>query len=217
MPEAPNANRAEVGGFTSAIDWYNRRGHEVADGYEKLDPGRLYAWAADILPAEGAAAADIGAGTGRDAAWLAENGYRTTAVEPSATMRRIGRSSHPQSPIRWLDDRLPALQRAQELEPFDLVVANAVWMHIAPADRPEALGAILAANKLGGLVLMSLRHGWTPPERRMHPCNAAEIAELARRHNAAAVRTVEADDQRTRSELRWTQIALRRKRDSETK
>ena len=217
MPEAPNANRAEVGGITSAIDWYNHRGHEVADGYEKLDPGRLYAWAADILPAEGAAAADIGAGTGRDAAWLAEKGYRTTAIEPSATMRRIGRSCHPQSPIRWLDDRIPALRRAQELEPFDLVVANAVWMHVAPPERPAALGAILAATKRGGLVLMSLRHGWAPPERRMHPCNAAEITELARAHNAATVRTVKASDQRTRSELRWTQIALRRKRDSETK
>ena len=213
MPEAPNANRAEVGGITSAIDWYNRRGHEVADGYEQLDPGRLYAWAADLLPAEGAAAADVGAGTGRDAAWLAEKGYRTTAIEPSATMRRIGRSRHPQSPIRWLDDRLPTLERARELEPFDLVMANAVWMHIAPPDRPEALGAILAVTKPGGLVLMSLRHGWAPPERRMHPCNTAEITELARGHDAATVRTGATDDQRTRPKLRWTQIALRRNRD----
>ena len=185
----------------------------MADGYEQLDPRRLYAWAADILPADGAAAADIGAGTGRDAAWLAEKGYRTTAIEPSETMRRIGRSRHPQSPIRWLDDRLPALQRARELEPFDLVVANAVWMHITPPDRPKALGAILAVTKPGGLVLMSLRHGWAPPERRMHPCNTAEITEIARGHDAAAVRTGAANDQRTRPKLRWTQIALRRNRD----
>ena len=209
MPDTRTATRAEPDTITAAIDWYDRCGHEVADGYEQLDPGRLYAWAADLMPARGRTAADIGAGTGRDAAWLAEKGYRTTAVEPSATMRRIGRARHPLSPIRWLDDRLPGLHQARELGPFDLVAANAVWMHIAPPERPGALRALLAAAKPGGLVLMSLRHGWAAPERRMHPCDAAEIAELARAHDAATVRTVKTGDQRTRPELRWTQIALR--------
>ena len=192
MTETAAAIRAEPDPTrTTAIDWYDRCGHEVADGYEQLDPDRLYAWAADLMAALNGTAADIGAGTGRDAAWLAGRGYRTTAVEPSATMRRIGRARHREAPIRWLDDRLPTLRRARELGPFDLVVANAVWMHIAPPERREALQAILAATRPGGLVLMSLRHGSAPPERRMHPCGAAEISELAGAHGAAAVRTIE--------------------------
>ena len=209
-------SRAQRGGTATAIDWYDRRGHEVADGYEKLDPDRLHAWAADLLPERGATAADIGAGSGRDAAWLARRGYRTTAVEPSATMRRIGRSRHPESAIRWLDDRLPALRLARKLGWFDVVLVNAVWMHVPPGERADALGAILAATKPGGLVLISLRHGWAPPERRMHACSAAEITEIACGHDAAAVRTVETGDQRTRPELRWTQVALRRSGDMQT-
>ena len=217
MPEASGPSQGDGRGTATAIDWYDRPGHEVADEYDRLDPGRLYAWAADLLPAKGTAAADIGAGTGRDGAWLAAGrGYRTTAVEPSATMRRIGRSRHPESAIRWLDDRLPALRLARKLRRFSVVLVNAVWMHVPPGERADALGAILAATKPGGLVLISLRHGWAPPERRMHACSAAEITELACGHDAAAVRTVETGDQRTRPELRWTQVALRRSGDMQT-
>ena len=194
-----------------AVDWYDSHGLEVADGYERLDPDALYAWAADLMPPKGAAALDIGAGTGRDAAWLAGKGYRTTAVEPSATMRRIGRRRHPDSPVAWLDDRLPELARIRRLEPFDLVVLNAVWMHIEPGDRHAALNAVLDATAPGGLALMSLRHGPAPSERRMHPCRAAEISEIADTRNAATVRTIKTGDQRTRPNLRWTQIAIQRR------
>ena len=195
---------------STAIDWYDAHAYDVANGYEHLDAHELYRWAEDLLPAPGASAADIGAGTGRDATWLAQRGYRTTAVVPSATMRRIGRARHRGSPVEWLDDQLPELPRTRRLPPFDLVVLNAVWMHAAPDERAGAVGSILAATKPGGLVLVSLRHGPAPPERRMHPCTAREIAELARARGAAVVRTATAGDQRERPSLRWTQIALRR-------
>ena len=215
MPDAAEplgaAESLEAAGpnATFAIDWYDSHGLEVADGYERLDPDALYAWAADLMPPKGTSALDIGAGTGRDAAWLAVQGYRTTAVEPSATMRRIGRRRRPDNAVSWLDDRLPELARVRRLEPFDLVVLNAVWMHIEPCDRHAALSAVLDATAPGGLVLMSLRHGPAPPERGMHPCRPAEVSEIADARKASTVRTIETGDQRTRPNLRWTQIALR--------
>ena len=52
---------------------------------------------------------DVGAGTGRDAAWLARLGHEVVAVEPSAAMRAEAERRHPAARIRWIDDRLPGL------------------------------------------------------------------------------------------------------------
>jgi Methyltransferase domain len=53
----------------------------------------------------------FGAGTGRDAAWLAARGYEVVAVEPSDAMRAEAVRLHPQAPIRWVADALPGLEQ----------------------------------------------------------------------------------------------------------
>ena len=125
-------------------------------------------------------------------------------------MRGIGRHRRPDSPVLWIDDRLPELARTRLLEPFNLVVLNAVWMHVKPDERKAALDAVLDVTTPGGVVLMSLRHGPAPPERGMHPCGPTEVSELAGARNAPTIRTSETGDQRTRPHLRWTQMAIRR-------
>lgn len=49
-------------------------------------------------------ALDVGAGSGRDAAWLASLGYEVVAAEPAAGMRIEAQRRHPDPRIRWLDD-----------------------------------------------------------------------------------------------------------------
>jgi hypothetical protein len=46
----------------------------VADHHESLDPATVHLWWLDQLPPGPAAILDIGAGSGRDAAWLAAKG-----------------------------------------------------------------------------------------------------------------------------------------------
>ena len=74
-----NAFRA---GIADPIAWYDTNAEAR---YERVAPERLHGWMADLLPAPPAAALDVGAGTGRDAAWLSSRGYKVVAV---ATMRR---------------------------------------------------------------------------------------------------------------------------------
>jgi SAM-dependent methyltransferase len=77
---------------------------------------------------------DVGAGSGRDAAWFAANGYDVVAVEPSDAMLAHARKLHPSSRIHWVSDSLPDLANVRRLGlSFNLILLSAVWMHIPPA------------------------------------------------------------------------------------
>lgn len=68
---------------------YGRAADELTALYEGVSTELVYGEALDHWPPAPARAIDIGAGTGRDAAWLAQRGYEVTAVEPSQ-LRQAG-------------------------------------------------------------------------------------------------------------------------------
>lgn len=79
--------------------------------YDGFDPRQLYAPVLDLFPAAPVRVADIGAGTGRDAAWFARQGHGVLAVEPVKELREPGMALHARDGIEWLDDRLPHLAK----------------------------------------------------------------------------------------------------------
>jgi SAM-dependent methyltransferase len=109
---------------------------DLARRYETVPADRAHARLGGLLPATPALVFDIGAGTGRDAAWLAGQGHQVVAIEPAGAMRRRGQELHPDDRIRWLDDRLPALTTTIRLGlAADLILLSAVWHHLGPSDR----------------------------------------------------------------------------------
>ena len=76
---------------------------ELIAGYDTLPPEQIYAAVRDFLPRAPSRIADIGAGTGRDAAWLAEQGHRVLAVEPVRAFREAGVALHG-GQVEWLDE-----------------------------------------------------------------------------------------------------------------
>ena len=196
--------------LTDPIVWYERHAKQVAGRYEALPPERLYDWLDGLLPAVPALVLDIGAGTGRDAAWFVGLGHDVVAVEPAAAMRAEATRLHPGPRIRWLDDRLPDLAATLRLGlAFDLVLLSAVWMHLAPADQPRALRKLVTLLKPGGLLVMTLRHGTAEPERGMHPVTLTELEHLARDHGLVLIRTDETSDAQGRADITWTRVAWR--------
>ena len=196
--------------MAGAIAWYDANADVAAARYEQVAPERLHAWLADLLPAAPAAALDVGAGSGRDSAWLASKGYDVVAVEPSPRMRVLARERHAAPPIRWLADALPALPRTFKTGlSFDLILLSAVWMHVAPTDRPRAFRKLINLLKPRGLLAITLRQGPSEAARAMHPVSETEIRTLARDHGALVERCVTAGDQQGRDDVRWTQMALR--------
>ena len=79
--------------------------------YESIDPGQVNAWLEPYIPREPASILDVGAGSGRDAAWLASMGHHVIAVEPSGGMRREAERFHSRSAFTLVADRLPDIKQ----------------------------------------------------------------------------------------------------------
>ena len=134
---------------------YDSQAASLAERYEGVSAERIYADLAPNLSISSGLALDVGAGSGRDAAWLATLGYEVVAVEPAAGMRREGAQRHPDLPLRWIDDRLPDLSVVHRLGlAFDLVLLSAVWMHVPPPFRPRAFRKLVT--------LLNAELSWRP-------------------------------------------------------
>ena len=189
---------------------YDVRAAAFAEQYERASSAEVHSpFLADLARGTGLAL-DVGAGSGRDAAWLADQGYEVVAAEPAAGMRREGTARHLGRNFRWIDDRLPDLSAVHRLGlAFDVILVSAVWMHIIPAQRARAFRKLVTLLKPGGSLLMTLRHGPDDPDRPMWPTRVGEIEALAREHGMTVVRVGRADDQLGRHDVTWTSISLR--------
>ena len=191
---------------------YDAQASALVAEYESLDPTEYRATYASLLPAGvDLLALDVGAGSGRDAAWLAGLGFEVVAAEPSSGMRGAGKHIHADSPIRWTDDRLPGLDRTHALGlSFDVVLLSAVWQHVAPGDRRRAFRKLVTLLKPGGLLVLTLRMGPAPPDRPMHEVSLGEVEVLAREFGVLVARVERmGGDAARRPGVDWITVAMR--------
>ena len=189
---------------------YNAGAPTLAPDYEGLPFEKIHASVLDLLPDAGACVLDMGAGTGRDAAWFAANGYKVVASEPSAGMRNAGKALHRSPDIRWMDDALPAPEKVLRSKlTFDLIWLSAVWMHVPTSARARAFRKLVSVMSPGGSMMLTLRKGPPPAERPMEPATAADVEVLARRHGLQTVRSERVPDVFGRDGIAWEVIWLR--------
>jgi 2-polyprenyl-3-methyl-5-hydroxy-6-metoxy-1,4-benzoquinol methylase len=195
------------------IEGYAAAAPELIDRFNAVSSSDLFKPIIDLLPLSRVRAVDIGAGPGRDAAWLANMGHAVLAVEPVKQFRDAGVSVHSSSKIEWIDDRLPDLVETKRRGPFDLILLCAVWQHLDDLQRLVAMRSLAELTAPGGLVVMSLRHGPSAPERTVHPVVPQETVDAASREGFTLLRRVEAESvqpaNRSNS-VHWTWLALRR-------
>ena len=168
---------------------YAHAARELIAHYEAVSPARLYAPVGDLLPAMPSRIVDIGAGTGRDAAWLANAGHDVVAVEPVAEFRRAGMALHPSPRIDWRDDRLPDLRGLRGRDDrFDYVLLTGVWHHLDAAQRAAAMPALAGVTAPGGRLVLSLRHGPGAAGRPVYPAPPEATIAAAQRVGFRLVR-----------------------------
>ena len=195
--------------MTERGGWYETHAAEAAARYESVAAEQINAWLLDLLPTRRAVVLDVGAGSGRDTAWLTSLGHEVIATDPSAAMRAQARRWHPDLGVQYLPDRLPELTKTFRTGiSFDFILVNAVWMHVAPADRKRAFRKLVTLLKPGGVIAFTLREP-IASGRDMHPVSGAEIEELARQHGAFVERRSDGADLSGRTLLRWEQVAVR--------
>jgi SAM-dependent methyltransferase len=196
---------------TDSIAWYDLHAGEAVSRYEALDPDQINDWVRSFLPSQPGFILDVGAGSGRDAAWLASDGHEVIAVEPSEQMRTHSQELHAgTAKITWINDRLPGLEKVHRLGvSFDFILLNAVWMHVPPASRQRAFRKLITLLKPGGRLAISFRQPDPDRARSMFPCHLDEFEKLARDHGSIIEKWDTTKDEEIRPDIEWTRLIIR--------
>jgi SAM-dependent methyltransferase len=105
--------------------------------------------------------ADVGCGSGRDAAWLNANGYPTSGFDASEGLLAEARQRYPHLDFRKAV--LPDLDGIAGAS-FTNVLCETVLMHLDPEAVTPAVGRLLAILVAGGILYLSWRV--EPTDRR---------------------------------------------------
>lgn len=193
-------------------NFYNANASVLFDRYRQLDPAAVHAGWLKHLPGTPGLACDIGAGSGRDANWLAAQGWDVIAVEPASALREMGQQhSHPN--VTWLNDSMPELGRLRIAgHRFNLILISAVWMHLPQSKRERAFRILSELLAPGGILVITLRHGSDEKENRerdFHPVSTEELNHFAKKR-AIAVLDVSRNnqDQLNRAGAKWETITF---------
>lgn len=164
------------------VNFYTTNAQRLAQQYDSLPPEQVHASWLTHLPAiqpSSNHALDIGAGSGRDAAWLAAKGWNVMAVEPAAGLSRLGASITRGQAVRWLDDTLPHLASIPESHDstFRFILASAMWMHLTPQEQVLACKRLqqLAAND--AVIVITWRNQANERERVFHTVDTEQFGK----------------------------------------
>lgn len=189
---------------------YDKDAAERVERYESIAPELVHAPVLHLIPDGPCRTLEIGAGTGRDAAWFASKGHAVLAVEPTAEMRAVGMRLHPSATIEWLDDGLPDL--ASVSGGFDLLMLTAMWMHLDEGERRRAMTRLAALARPGAAMAMLLRRGPVRDGRHTFETPVDETIDLARAAGFALLVNEYRGVLRAGGDpdVTWTSVAFRR-------
>ena len=190
--------------------WYDINADKLTEQYERISADQLYSWLEDYLPKKTGLALDIGSGSGRDAAWLADKGFEVIAVEPSTPMRNQAKKIHGDQKIRWIDDCLPNITKVFKMGlSFDLIVVSAVWQHIQSDDRARTFRKITSLLKPGGILVLTFPLTNEKGRDDVYPVNEMEIKKLSSEHGVNIALENSSDDLLGRPDKEWVHFAIR--------
>ena len=194
--------------MSSTIDFYHHNALTLSHQYNSVSFESVHHSWKPYWPLAGDKVLDVGAGSGRDARWMQQQGCEVIAIEPSNALRELG-AEYTGVEVTWINDALPALSRTENLGMrFDLILVSAVWMHLPSSYRERAfrkLSNLLAPN---GRLIISLRHGEFDDQRQGYPVSVEELEQLAK-NSALQVRHIdESKDKLNRSEVRWQTVVM---------
>lgn len=159
-------------------------------------------------------ALDIACGNGRDAKWLAGQGFTVDAVDGAAGMIREAQSVNAHDNVTYSVDLMPQLHGTRERvkrtgQKYDLIVMSAAWMHLDAPARAEMFQTLCALANPGAVMFITLRHGPAPVDRPMYAVSAGELRDMAADFLIHFEHIVDArDDKLGRNDVWWDSVSL---------
>ncbi len=191
-------------------DFYNKNAKQLATRYESISFDKVHRSAIPHLPSPPASVLDIGAGSGRDAAWFKNHGYKVTAVEPAEQLLNLAIETHGHE-IDWICDSLPNLAQLNSFcEGFDIILLSGVWMHIPQELRKTSLHRIDQLCNESGILILSLRYGKLEADRPMHEVSLTDLEALVSETNFQITYKEASPDCLARSDVSWETVILRK-------
>ena len=188
--------------------YYNENAVELAKQYDSLEFENVHRSWRTYWPHGAVKVLDVGAGSGRDARWFAEQGCSVIAVEPASELRQLG-ASHSSLQIQWLDDSLPALNKARkQLCQYDLILVSAVWMHLNLAERRESIAVLSELLSKTGKLTLTLRHGGFNDGRNAYSVSVEELEKLSGAVGLTICLVAEDKDSLKRTNISWQTVVL---------
>lgn len=194
--------------MNKTLDIYHQGAALYAKQYDALNFTQVHQSWQPYWPDKGLVL-DIGAGSGRDALWLAEQGCQVIAVEPAPDLLRIGQINTAEK-VQWLSDSIPDLKACYQLNlQFNTILLSAVWMHIVPSERARAFRKIANLLAPGGRFVLSLRYGEFADGRVSFPVSVDEVAALARQFGLVLCFVSELTaDSAGRADVQWQTLVM---------
>lgn len=197
--------------MTKTIEHYSEKAQHYYDLYNSVDAESVHSdWKALLQNAKAGTALEVGAGSGRDANWLAEQGWKVIAIEPADELRNLAQANSHNS-VTWCNASLPALTALpQQPTTYDLILLSAVWMHLPKGERPAALKRLAKLLSESGTMYMTLRFGPNDEARPMHPVSYEELATLAKSSGLTArnLNPVPSKDGLKRDDVKWVTVEV---------
>lgn len=197
--------------MTKTIEHYSEKAQHYFDLYNSVDAENVHGdWKAFLQKANTGNALDVGAGSGRDANWLAKQGWKVIAAEPADELRNLAQANSHNS-VTWCSASLPELTALpQQPKTYDLILLSAVWMHLPEVERPPALKRLAELLSENGAMYISLRFGPNDEARPMHPVSYEELATLAESNDLKArnLNPVPGKDGLQRDDVKWVTVEV---------
>jgi SAM-dependent methyltransferase len=201
--------------LNTTINHYSANAEHYYSLYQSISADSVHGYLeqalTNIMPST---ALDVGAGSGRDANWLAAKGWQVTATEPAEALLKLAKQ-HSQENVTWCNAALPALanlpsSHKHQHQQFDLILLSAVWMHLPSEERPAAIKRLSELLSANGRMYISLRFGPSDPERPMYPVSYEELQALAAENGLTAsnLNPVPSKDGLKRSDVEWVTVEL---------
>lgn len=181
---------------------------EMALQYQSIDPVEINGWWAHFLDAKTQSILEIGAGTGRDARWMRSQCPQAdiTLVEPASVFSEfLPRGDG----WRVVKDSLPDLNKIIGSNcHYDVVLMNAVFMHVAPRQRQRVFRKLTAVTRPGGCLVIQTKLNHPEPERGQYEVEAGDIVRLAVEHGWVVAHESQSHDVEGRG-IVWGRYVLR--------
>jgi SAM-dependent methyltransferase len=141
--------------ITSTINFYHKSADELITRYDSADMSVLHRTILDHLD-KSSKLLDIGFGSGRDLAFLRENGFEIWGADPSEKFVEHAQRRFPDITNHFFCTALPKLELPSDLNrSFDAIILIAVWMHLPQKTYEDAIRSLCSFLKPGGMLILS--------------------------------------------------------------